>query len=132
MKTVYGVICAACVSSLAWGQAPETQGENPAAEVAKPETAEAAVQPKAAPKKLLTIQIANLDAIVKASAKVGEFVGNPTLGAMASAAIRRPCGSMVQMVAMLCSFDISGSLRMNGKRYAQNDSRIPLETQARN
>lgn len=51
------LLCAAFAATTAWGQTPET---------------------------LLTVQVANMDALVQASAKIGELMGNPMMGAMAS------------------------------------------------
>ncbi len=51
------LLCTAFAAATAWGQTPET---------------------------LLTVQVANMDALVQASAKIGELMGNPMMGAMAS------------------------------------------------
>ena len=69
MKSVYTLLCAACVATTAaWGQAPATE----------------AAQPVSASETFMAVQIANMDTLVQASAKVGELMGNPMLGAMAS------------------------------------------------
>lgn len=68
MKSVYTLLCAACVATAAWGQAPATE----------------AAQPVSASETFMAVQIANMDTLVQASAKVGELMGNPMLGAMAS------------------------------------------------